>query len=150
MRSIFASTRPGGSTDLAGAVRVMFNQWISSDHAPLHTLIITDGVPDSQEALTRELVQGINSLPNGDVVGISVLQVRELWVLCLICRSPSSSQVGCDHEAAEFLHELQDHLVEAGARWSVVDCLTHNDYNGGSFCDVMHQQLPGADSSDED
>lgn len=135
VRRAFGAERPTGSTNAALVVRTVLERWLAGDRHPEHIVIITDGEPDSKELLTSTLVEYINRLPDGDGVGITFLQV------------------GRNHEAAEFLHELQDHLVEGGARWPIVDSLSHIDYHGLSFCDMVHAQLPGPhapSSSDDD
>jgi len=115
-------TRPGGSTDLAGVLRqVMSDHFYHGGGRPEHILVITDGEPDCEADVVSELVQGINCLTSETELGITFLQV------------------GCCEKAARFLHQLQDCLTENGAKWNIIDCLTHHDYEGQRLCDIISQ-----------
>jgi len=123
VQKIFGSQCPGGSTDLAGAMHQAFGDHFQHGQ-PEHILVITDGEPDNSASLVRELIAGINNLANPDELGITFMQV------------------GHCHSAAAFLHELQDCLTEQGAKWNVIDCITHNSYHGQKLCDIVHRYLP--------
>jgi len=123
VENVFRSEKPGGSTDLAGVLLNAFNDHFTHNEQE-HILVVTDGEPDSQDAVTTALVQNINLLQHPEELGITFMQV------------------GCCEQAAEFLHDLQDHLIVRGAKYNVVDALTHEDYGGSSLCDVIQQYLP--------
>lgn len=123
VQKLFSSQCPGGSTDMAGIIRQVFFDHFQHGQ-PEHILVITDGEPDNNAALVRELISGINQLGAPDELGITFMQVGH-------CR-----------QAATFLHELQDCLTEKGARWNIIDCITHDSYHGQKLCDVVHKYLP--------
>jgi len=74
VQRLFSSHRPGGSTDLAGVIRQVFLDHFQH-RQPEHILIITDGVPDSSDCVTAELVSGINQLSSPDELGLTFMQV---------------------------------------------------------------------------
>jgi hypothetical protein len=88
-----------------------------------HVLVVTDGEPDSKSNVIQVLVSGINQLSSDKELGITFMQV------------------GCNEQAADFLHELQDCLTEKGAKYNIVDCITHRDYDGKKLCQIIHQHL---------
>jgi hypothetical protein len=51
--------------------------------------------------ISKEIVQGTNKLREIHEIGITFMQV------------------GSNHEAAKFLHTLQDCITEKGAKWSI-------------------------------
>jgi len=123
VEAAFCKEKPGGSTDLAGVLENVFEDHFSHNE-PEHILVVTDGEPNTKEDVIRTLVRSINRLPNPDDFGITFMQV------------------GCCADAAEYLHDLQDHLVERGARFNVVDALTHEDYENLTLCGVILKYLP--------
>jgi len=123
VESVFSKERPCGSTDLAGVLNSVFEDHFSHNE-PEHVLVVTDGEPNSKEAVSKVLVNNINLLSDPDNFGISFMQV------------------GCCVDAAEYLHDLQDHLVVHGAKYNVVDALTHEDYDGLTLCGVIKKFLP--------
>jgi hypothetical protein len=123
VEAAFIREKVSGSTDLAGVLNNVFEDHFSHNE-PEHVLVVTDGEPNSKEEVHRVLVKNINSLTDPDNFGITFMQV------------------GCCVDAAEYLHDLQDHLIEQGARHNIVDSLTHEDYDGLSLCGIIHRYLP--------
>jgi len=120
---IFHHQHPHGGTDLAGAInRVFADHFIHNERE--HVLIVTDGEPDDHAAVVGTLVNGINRLRDENELGFTFMQV------------------GCDHRAADWLHELQDCITEKGARFNVIDCITHHQYHGMSLSSVIDKFLP--------
>jgi len=123
IHKIFHHMHPGGSTDLAGVIRQAFADHFAGGMQE-HFLIVTDGVPDNRDEVIAALISGINRLRDENELGVTIMQV------------------GNDHDAADFLHELQDCLTEKGARFNVVDCITHHQYHGRSLAQVIQEYLP--------
>eukprot|EP01116_Phalansterium_solitarium_P018734 TRINITY_DN5072_c0_g1_i1.p1 TRINITY_DN5072_c0_g1~~TRINITY_DN5072_c0_g1_i1.p1 ORF type:complete len:347 (+),score=130.88 TRINITY_DN5072_c0_g1_i1:158-1198(+) len=123
VHSVFHHQRPEGSTDLAGVLQQAFEEHFRH-RQPEHILVVTDGQPDNKALVVHVLVQNINLLHDENELGLTFMQV------------------GDDHDAAEFLHELQDCITEKGARYNVVDCITHHQYCGKSLSAVIDQYLP--------
>jgi len=123
VEKVFEKEKPGGATDLAGVLENAFEDHFTHKEQE-HILVVTDGEPNSQDAVITALVQNINRLQHPEELGITFMQV------------------GCCEQAAEFLHDLQDHLIEKGAKYNVVDALTHEDYDKLSLCDIIRNYLP--------
>jgi len=123
IHKIFHHTHPDGSTDLSGVISQVFVDHFAHTQQE-HALILTDGVPDNKDAVINALIGGINRLKDENEMGVTIMQV------------------GHDHAAAEFLHELQDCLTEKGARFNVVDCITHHQYHGRQLSAVIQEYLP--------
>jgi len=123
IHNIFHHTHPDGSTDLAGVINQAFADHFAHGQQE-HILIVTDGVPDNKDTVINALIGGINRLRDENELGVTIMQV------------------GNDHAAADFLHELQDCLTEKGARFNVVDCITHHQYHGRSLATVIQEYLP--------
>ena len=138
----FANQHPGGSTDTAKAVGERINAyferrfgkpavagtkggWFSSGTAgspavppnpnakPVILVVITDGVPDNQDALERVIVDATKRLTREglgrEALGISFIQV------------------GNDKNAKNFLETLNNGLTAKGATMDIVNCITMDE-----------------------
>ncbi len=81
--------------------------------------VVTDGVPDDQAAVEKEIIALSNSLTTDDDFGITFLQV------------------GNDVEATKYLKGLDDSLQGKGAKFDIVDTKTFDELNGLSLTDAL-------------
>lgn len=100
---VFASRSPMGSTPLAQALTASFELAGKSDKKDF-ILVLTDGVPDSQEDAKRVILEQANRQQADD----------ELTILFV--------QVGRDAQATQYLQQLDDQLT--GAKFDIVDSKT--------------------------
>ncbi|HEY9786393.1 MAG TPA: VWA domain-containing protein [Candidatus Obscuribacterales bacterium] len=110
--NIFKEQRPGGSTDTAGALQKALDRYFARKQAaagaaidPELIIVMTDGVPDDQQAVAKVISNATKRLDRDDEVGITFIQV------------------GADAAATKFLKSLDDDLVAAGASFDIVDTL---------------------------
>lgn len=111
---VFKENEPSGSTNLAGALKTVFDSYNARKKAGTTKpggeilLVITDGQPDSTDDAMKRIVDFGNGLENADdEYGISFIQI------------------GKDASATAFLKKLDDELVpKYGAKYDIVDAKT--------------------------
>lgn len=91
------------STPLAEHLERYFQLRDQGRAKPTTILVITDGQPNNQDAVTKILVNASNRCRNGEELGVSFIQV------------------GNDPFASAFLRYLDDGLRQKGARNDIVD-----------------------------
>eukprot|EP01101_Sappina_pedata_P007944 TRINITY_DN4300_c0_g1_i3.p3 TRINITY_DN4300_c0_g1~~TRINITY_DN4300_c0_g1_i3.p3 ORF type:complete len:210 (-),score=72.73 TRINITY_DN4300_c0_g1_i3:23-652(-) len=123
VEAIFSDCKPGGTTDLAGVMNQAFQEHFSKNHSPTTILVVTDGVPDDQKSVKREIISAANR----------ILRDEELSVTFI--------QIGGDKNATKFLIELDDDLQSAGARFDIVDRVTSEEMNGMTFEQFINKSL---------
>lgn len=113
VKDIFAENEPGGGTMLAPVLRHVFQDYQSRKKAGKTKpngeilLVVTDGQPQDESEVAKEIVKFGNTLDNADAeYGISFIQV------------------GKDQAATNFLKRLDDDLVKQGAKYDIVDTKT--------------------------
>lgn len=111
VEQVFKENSPGGGTDTAGALKMVLDAYFERKKAgsakPLIVLCFTDGEPDSQEELSKVIIDATKKIESDEEIGISFLQV------------------GDDSGARAFLKSLDDDLTGKGAKFDIVD--TEND-----------------------
>ena len=100
VESVFCKEKPHGLTDLSGVLRQAFEDHLTFNQ-PEHILVVTDGEPSNRDDVITVLVEFINKLSSPDQLGITFMQVGE------------------DSTAADYLHNIQDHIVDLGAKYAV-------------------------------
>lgn len=122
---IFAECWPGGGTDLAAALQVVYDDYAAQKKAKtqksngIMVVVITDGTPDNEDAVAKGIVKFANTLDHDDEAGISFLQV------------------GSDAHATAYLKRLDDHLEKEGAKFDIVNAKTIDDLENVSLVDAM-------------
>lgn len=113
---IFQENEPNGGTVLAPVLEAAFGDYLKRKAAGQTKangemlLVVTDGAPQDQSAVAKTIINFANKLENGDgEYGIQFLQI------------------GKDHQAAQFLKQLDDDLVKQGAKWDIVDTKTMDE-----------------------
>lgn len=111
---IFKTHTPGGSTNLAAALEEAFKKkWSSSK--PAYVLVLTDGIPDSEEEVVRSIIAASKKIENGDQLGVQFIQI------------------GSDKRASEFLNRLDEGLERKGAKFDIVNALTREQAENMTF-----------------
>jgi hypothetical protein len=75
VKELFRKMSPGGSTDLAGVLRLALKQHWERGGTPETILVITDGEPNEQEAVKRVITQAANRLERDEDLSISFIQI---------------------------------------------------------------------------
>lgn len=105
---IFTTNQPGGSTNLAEALQKAIDKKFSNSKKAI-VLVLTDGIPDSEDAVKKAIIDASNKLEKDEDLGFMIVQI------------------GDDAGAAKFLTTLDDHLQSAGAKYDIVDCKTREE-----------------------
>lgn len=113
---IFKEHEPMGATVLAAPLKWCFDNYLSNKTAGKAkangaiVVVLTDGEPQDQNQVAKEIVSFTKKLDNGDgEFGISMLQV------------------GKDVAAKQFLQRLDDDLQKEGAKFDIVDTKTMDE-----------------------
>ena len=127
---IFKENEPMGGTVLAPVLRAVFESYNKRKAAGQAKpngeilLVVTDGQPQDESEVAREIVKFGNTLANGDSeYGISFLQV------------------GRDAGAAAFLKKLDDDLQAQGAKFDIVDTKTMEEIENIGLTEALVASL---------
>lgn len=137
---LFASASPGGSTDLAAVLKDAFASYFerkarrATKPAGELILVVTDGAPDDQEAVVKEIIDATLKMERDEELAVSFIQI------------------GRDSGASEFLKRLDDDLTSENkpgffarlfgtarpsARFDICDTLTFDAMEDRSLTDVL-------------
>lgn len=120
---IFQEDEPNGSTALDRVLGDVFSSFLarkgSGSHKPNGDLVIvvTDGEPDDQQAVKKQIIEFTQNLDSDGDFGI-------LFV-----------QIGNDRGASAFLTALDDDLK--GAKFDIVNVMTMDDVGEKSLAEVL-------------
>lgn len=106
VHEVFATISPQGSTNLAEALREAFNKKFASNK-PAIICVITDGEPDSQSAVMKEIADASNKIEKDGDLGVQFIQI------------------GDDAGATKFLRTLDDDVP--GAKFDIVNTLSREE-----------------------
>jgi len=124
IETIFTDCKPGGSTDLSGVLNQAFNEHFTKQPVqPTTILIVTDGVPDNQSTVKKEIIDAANRINKDEDLSVTFVQI------------------GCDHNATRFLKELDDDLKSEGARFDIVDHVTTDQMCGMTFEQFINHSI---------
>lgn len=124
LEKIFAENQPGGSTDTAGAVDHVIQEYLSSDKSkPIICVIITDGTPDSEPDLVKVIVNATKKITTREEIGLEFVQI------------------GKDFHAHAFLDRLDNNLTAEGAKLDIVNTVTADDLGDKLISDVLIASL---------
>ncbi|PSO48585.1 MAG: hypothetical protein BRC33_09180 [Cyanobacteria bacterium SW_9_44_58] len=122
---IYAENDPMGKTNLydvlEDAVDNYFQRKQSGASKPNGEifLVITDGEPEDRKGIMRLIIETSRRLDRDDELGISLVQV------------------GDDPKVTEYLKALDDQLLEAGAKFDIVDTITMTEMGNSSLSEVL-------------
>lgn len=124
LKQIFAENQPGGSTDTAGALDHVIQEYLNSDKSkPIVCVIMTDGVPDDEAALVKVIVNATKKIATRDEIGLEFVQI------------------GNDTHAHAFLDRLDNNLTKEGAKLDIVNTVTAADLGDRLISDVLIASL---------
>lgn len=103
VHEIFTNSRPGGSTNLAEALKAAFDKKFAAGK-PAIILVMTDGEPDSESSVQEVIKNAANKIEKDSDIGVQFIQI------------------GDDPKASKFLEEL-DHNLK-GAKFDIVNAMT--------------------------
>jgi len=121
---LFDHEKPGGTTNLAGALKEAFNDHF---HKAKHNrkastmLVITDGEPDSHHDVEHAIRDATKKMEVANELSVSFIQI------------------GNDHSATKFLEHMDKHVH--GAKYDIVDSLTEKEMEGISFVDLIRRSV---------
>ncbi|MBO0351560.1 VWA domain-containing protein [Phormidium pseudopriestleyi FRX01] len=125
VEQIFQENEPAGRTDLAGVLQDALNNYFkrkSAGQTQLNgetILAITDGEPDDRKAVMKVIIEASRQIDKDEELGISFIQI------------------GNDRTATQFLKALDDDLINAGAKFDIVDTLTIDDMEEMTLTEVL-------------
>lgn len=124
---VFQENSPGGSTDTAGAVKLVTDAYFERKKAgnakPLTLLVFTDGEPNDQRELAKVIMDAANKMDSDEEIGISFLQV------------------GKDAGARKALKSLDDDLQSQGAKFDIVDTKDDAEMENLSVEDILMEAV---------
>ena len=125
VHQIFTENEPGGSTDTAAAVKLIVDGYFARKAAgkakPIIVVVVTDGVPDSKEALASVIVEATKKIDADEEIGITFVQV------------------GSDPDARAFLKDLDDNLT--GAKFDIVDTKNDEEMDGITVSELLIEAI---------
>lgn len=122
---IYAENDPMGKTDLLtvleDAIENYFQRKAAGEAKPNGEtfLVITDGEPEDRKGVMRLIIETSRRLDRDQELGISMIQV------------------GDDPKVTEYLKALDDQLLEAGAKFDIVDTITMTEMGNSSLPEVL-------------
>jgi uncharacterized protein with von Willebrand factor type A (vWA) domain len=103
LEQIIRQCQPRGSTDTARVIEAAFNEHVTKKNAETLLFLLTDGVPNSPEDVTKEIVSITNRIEAPEQFRIMILVVGQ----------PGP-------EVQKWLEDLDDNLGSAGAKFDIV------------------------------
>ena len=125
VEQIFQENEPAGRTDLAGVLQDALNNYFkrkSAGQTQLNgetILAITDGEPDDRKAVMKVIIEASRRIDKDEELAISFIQI------------------GNDRTATQFLKALDDDLINAGAKFDIVDTLTIDEMEDMTLTEVL-------------
>lgn len=134
VKEVFSKESPGGGTDTAAALKVVFDSYTSrvkgGNAKPMTIVVITDGEPNNREAVKTLIAEFSNTL-TPDSTGEDT---NDCGITFL--------QVGNDTGARNFLKELDDELVSKyGAKFDIVDTKNEDEQNDMSIQQILEEAV---------
>lgn len=122
---IYAENDPMGKTDLMSVLEDAIENYFQRKAAGESKsngetfLVITDGEPEDRKGVMRLIIETSRRLDRDDEIGISLVQV------------------GDDPKVTEYLKALDDQLLDAGAKFDIVDTITMTEMGNSSLSEVL-------------
>lgn len=125
VETIFQERDPFGTTATDKALSEVFKKWRAKGKKNTTVLVITDGEPNDQAAVEREIIGVTKEMTADEQLAISFLQI------------------GNDPGAKNFLQHLDDGLEKKGAKFDVVDTKSFSEIeeSGMSLTEVLQAAI---------
>jgi len=126
---IYREVEPMGGTALDKALHQIFEDYATRKRKGQTKpngeilLVMTDGVPDDEEAVAREIVKFTKILDQDNEYGIEFVQV------------------GSDAHASAYLKRLDDHLEKEGAKFDIVNTKTMEELENTTITQALIDAL---------
>jgi len=124
---IFKENGPSGSTDTAGAIKLVADAYFarrsSGKAKPVIVVCFTDGEPDSKPLVVSTIISIANRLDRDEEFSISFLQV------------------GRNAGARTFLKSLDDDLQKQGAKFDIVDTKDDSEMDGLTVEEILMEAI---------
>ncbi|KAH3763206.1 von Willebrand factor type A [Pelomyxa schiedti] len=120
VQAIFKKNSPDGSTDLASVLEAAFSEHFGGTRRKTTILCITDGSPDSTDAVIATIKKAANKVKCEEELSLTFIQI------------------GNDSGAHDFLKLLDDKL---DTKFDIVDTVTSDEMNGLSFQEFVTKSL---------
>lgn len=116
VKNLFEKKKPSGSTNLSGVLKKEFDLFFqrkADGKAKFETiLVITDGAPNCQETVVKEIIKASKKIDDDDELSISFIQI------------------GNESGARDYLKRLDNDLEKDGAKFDIVDTRTYDEMMG--------------------
>lgn len=123
LKKIFQENQPSGSTDTAGALKRVIDEYLASKAKPIIVVVMTDGIPDDESALVRVIVNATKKIASREEIGLEFIQI------------------GKDAHAKDFLNRLDNNLTKEGAALNIVNCVDSDELGDRLISDVLIASL---------
>ncbi len=127
VHQIFTENSPSGSTDTAGALKLVLDGYKSRKAAgsakPIIVVCITDGEPTDQKAVDKVIIDHANTMSDDGETGITFVQI------------------GKDAGARAFLKHLDDDLQSLGAKYDIVDTKNDEEMENISISELLVEAI---------
>jgi uncharacterized protein with von Willebrand factor type A (vWA) domain len=127
LKKIFSENQPGGTTDTAGALSHVIEEYLATKGTatckPIIVVIITDGIPDDEPGLVRVIVNTTKKISTREEIGLEFIQI------------------GTDKHAHAFLDRLDNNMTQEGATLDIVNAVTAEDLGDKLISDVLIASL---------
>lgn len=127
IKKIFEENEPGGSTDTAGVLKYVLDDYFARNSKggakPITILCVTDGEPTDPIAVEKVIIDATKKMTADEQIGISFIQI------------------GNDQRATAYLKNLDDGLQAKGAKWDIVDTKTSAEIENMKLVDVLIQAI---------
>lgn len=121
VKDLFTKNSPGGSTNLAAALEAAFTKKFSTNKKAI-IFVLTDGIPDSQTAVEKSIINAANKLEDSS-------QINLVFV-----------QIGDDPSAAKFLDHLDNELT-GKAKYDIVNSMDRTQAESLTMAQLMYQAV---------
>lgn len=122
VKETFSKNRPGGSTNLADALKKAFEKKFAAGKNAI-VLVLTDGVPDSQSEVVKAIIDASNKIERDEQLAVQFIQI------------------GDDPGAAKFLQKLDDDLQKEDAKFDIVNTLTREQAESLTVEQLLYQAV---------
>ena len=129
VNEIYAENDPMGKTNLYGVLQHALENYFrrkanGEANANGETfLVITDGEPEDRKGVIQLIIEMSRRVERDDEIGISFIQV------------------GDDPKVTEYLKALDDQLLDAGAKFDIVDTITMTEMGNSPLSEVLLKAL---------
>lgn len=130
---IFQENEPMGSTDLYSVLKAATDNFLDEKRSGgvkgsgETIFVLTDGEPDDRGSVMRLIVEVTRQM---EKLGCADEELAIQFI-----------QVGSDSTATRFLKALDDELVGAGAKFDIVNTMTHDEMGDRTIAEILEEAI---------